>query len=294
MTQQIVQLYDSFNTWRIKTNLIAGEIGDLASSYNPSLTSLIALVNDLEARKANSVGGSISVDAITLNGNLGITGLGRRIKANFSDTTSSNRTSFQTNVAGGDTLLNVIPDGAVGWSSFNAFNASDADNASRATLQITSTQLQLRSDKTGTGSHLPIGFYTSTIERMTIGIDGLVTVNNGLTINGTTNAVLKTSATGSAIVPYGTTAQRDASPLTGYFRYNTTLSQYEGYNGSSWGTIGGGATGGAGSYAFFENDITITSDYTITTGKNAMTAGPVTIADGVVITIPDGSTWTIV
>jgi hypothetical protein len=45
---------------------------------------------------------------------------------------------------------------------------------------------------------------------------------------------------------------------------------------------------------FFENDTTLTSDYTITAGKNAMTAGPITIADGVTVTIPDGSTWTVV
>ena len=45
---------------------------------------------------------------------------------------------------------------------------------------------------------------------------------------------------------------------------------------------------------FFENDTTLTSSYTITAGKNAMTAGPITIADGVTVTIPDGSTWTVV
>jgi hypothetical protein len=43
----------------------------------------------------------------------------------------------------------------------------------------------------------------------------------------------------------------------------------------------------------FENAQIITEDYTITTGNNAMSAGPITIADGVDVTIPDGSTWTI-
>ena len=51
---------------------------------------------------------------------------------------------------------------------------------------------------------------------------------------------------------------------------------------------------GAQQGAFWENDTTITASYTITAGKNAMTAGPITVADGVVITVPDGSTWTIV
>lgn len=44
----------------------------------------------------------------------------------------------------------------------------------------------------------------------------------------------------------------------------------------------------------YEQPTSITSNYSITTGTNAMSAGPITIADGVVITIPDGSVWTIV
>jgi hypothetical protein len=44
----------------------------------------------------------------------------------------------------------------------------------------------------------------------------------------------------------------------------------------------------------YENLNTIRSNYTITTGSNAMSAGPIIIADGVIITIPDGSEWSIV
>jgi hypothetical protein len=44
----------------------------------------------------------------------------------------------------------------------------------------------------------------------------------------------------------------------------------------------------------YENFQTVRSNYTITTGSNAMSAGPITIADGVVVTIPDGSEWSIV
>lgn len=59
-------------------------------------------------------------------------------------------------------------------------------------------------------------------------------------------------------------------------------------------TISGGARGNGGNNVFFENDITVTSDYEITTGKNAMSGGPITIDSGVTVTIPSGSTWTIV
>lgn len=46
--------------------------------------------------------------------------------------------------------------------------------------------------------------------------------------------------------------------------------------------------------AFYENPANITTSYTITTGRNAMSAGPITINNGVTITVPSNSTWTIV
>lgn len=55
-----------------------------------------------------------------------------------------------------------------------------------------------------------------------------------------------------------------------------------------------GATGGGTDRVFYENDQTISTNYTITSGKNAMTAGPITINSGVTVTVPDGSTWTVV
>jgi hypothetical protein len=106
--------------------------------------------------------------------------------------------------------------------------------------------------------------------------------------------VYKTGNTGSAVLPVGTTAQRDVVPATGFVRFNTNLSQFEGYNGTVWGTIGGGAKGGGSDQVFFENDQVVTTNYTLTAGKNAVTAGPVTVNSGVTVTIPSGSTWVIV
>lgn len=55
-----------------------------------------------------------------------------------------------------------------------------------------------------------------------------------------------------------------------------------------------GATGGGTDRVFYENDTVVTTAYTITSGKNAMTAGPITINDGIAVTVPDSSTWTVV
>lgn len=61
-----------------------------------------------------------------------------------------------------------------------------------------------------------------------------------------------------------------------------------------WGVVGGGATGGLTNDIFYENSQTITTNYTITSGKNAMTTGNVTIDSGVTVTIPSGSRWVII
>jgi len=107
--------------------------------------------------------------------------------------------------------------------------------------------------------------------------------------------VSKDSSTGAATLPSGTTAERPAGGA-GKTRFNSTLNIYEGYNTSTsaWEPLGGAAKGGAGNYVFFENDITVTVDYTITTNKNAMSAGPITIASGVTVTVPSGSVWSVI
>jgi hypothetical protein len=57
---------------------------------------------------------------------------------------------------------------------------------------------------------------------------------------------------------------------------------------------GGGAAGGGSDQIFFENDQTVTVNYTIPTGKNAGTFGPVSINGGITVTVPTGSVWTVV
>ena len=108
-----------------------------------------------------------------------------------------------------------------------------------------------------------------------------------------TEKVPRTSTIGSAKLPVGTSAQRDGTPAAGMIRYNTTTSSFEGY-GSAWGAIGGGATGGGTDAWALEHDNTITADYTVGTGKNVISAGPITINSGVTVTLPSGSNWSIV
>jgi hypothetical protein len=105
----------------------------------------------------------------------------------------------------------------------------------------------------------------------------------------TTTVVEKTSNTGSAVIPAGTTAQRNSSPANGNFRYNSSLNSFEGYVDGAWGGVGGAQAGGV----IYENSQTVTSNYTITTGKNGFSVGPIVVDSGVAITVPSGSVWVI-
>lgn len=86
---------------------------------------------------------------------------------------------------------------------------------------------------------------------------------------------LETSATGITVT--GTVA---ATSYTG--------------DGSALTGISAGATGGGSDQIFYENGQTVTTNYTITNGKNAMSAGPITINTGVTVTVGTGETWTVV
>ena len=55
-----------------------------------------------------------------------------------------------------------------------------------------------------------------------------------------------------------------------------------------------GIQSGANDDIFWENGQAVTSNYTITNGKNAMSAGPITINSGVTVTVGAGETWTVV
>ena len=110
-----------------------------------------------------------------------------------------------------------------------------------------------------------------------------------------TGAVVHNYTTAMGL-PVGTTAQRPASPNTGDFRFNTTTSEAEIYDGSSFTSVGGGGgggTGGGGEQIFFESENQMDNSYTISSNHNALVAGPLTIASGATLTINSPSVVTI-
>jgi hypothetical protein len=155
------------------------------------------------------------------------------------------------------------------------------------------------------------GAFTNLSASGTLAVTGNATFTNDLAVNGNTtlgnasgdtitlNAATATipnnlnfSGTGTIRLPNGTTGQRP-SPAAGMIRYNTSEDTFEGYAAGEWGSIGGGATGAGGDQVFYENELTVTTSYTLTTARNAMSTGPITIDSGVTVTVPTGQRWVI-
>jgi hypothetical protein len=139
------------------------------------------------------------------------------------------------------------------------------------------------------------GTFSSTISGTTITASaqfsgpgtGLTGTAGSLSIGG--NAATSTTATNIAGGAANQINYQTGSGITSFITAPTanTVLSYSG-TGFVW-TTGLAAAGGV----VYENGQTITSNYTMTTGQNGECAGPITIATGVVVTIPSGSRWVI-
>ena len=106
-----------------------------------------------------------------------------------------------------------------------------------------------------------------------------------------TSGVTSTGTPGTAGA-YTDLVISDTTP--GSLSYQCQSHAYMGNGLTTNTSSGGGATGGGADQAFLENDVAITTDYEITTNKNAMSTGPLAINNGVVVTIPQNSLWKVI
>ena len=86
--------------------------------------------------------------------------------------------------------------------------------------------------------------------------------------------------------------------VEGELALNTADQKLYSANSTATFTLASSTPGGGGSVPindiFYENSANVTTSYTISTNKNALSAGPITIDSGVTVTIPSNSEWTIV
>jgi hypothetical protein len=147
----------------------------------------------------------------------------------------------------------------------------------------------------GTGIAVPAGksmFVYNNGTNVVEAVTGAVNLSIGtLAVTGTSTFGGDSTYTGTGQVklPAGTTAQRSGAPVNGMIRYNSDESGFEGYQGGIWGGISGAQANGV----IYENNLTITANYTLTTNKNGFSVGPITISSGVSVTIPSGQRWVV-
>ena len=120
---------------------------------------------------------------------------------------------------------------------------------------------------------------------------GLTGTAASLTAGSATTATTATTATNLTGGSLNQLPVQSASGTTTFIAAPSVIGNGLIWNGTNiiWGTISAASAGGV----VYENGQTITSNYTMTTGNNGESAGPITIADGVTVTIPDGSYWVI-
>lgn len=109
------------------------------------------------------------------------------------------------------------------------------------------------------------------------------------------NNLIRITGAGGMIFPSGNTGARPTANIGGTVRFNTDFNVLEFWDTSAlvW-KPATGATGNSSNPVFFENQQNVSASYTISTGYNAGTFGPVTVNSGVTVTIPANSVWTVV
>ena len=214
---------------------------------------------------------------------------GARMKSGTDYSVSSTTLTFSENLSTGDVVAIYAYDTAESlitgnWSDLNDVSVTGA--SANAMIRYT-------------GGNWAVG-------QSTEDSSGNITVAGNVTATGTVSAATVT-ATGSLFTPIIDTTDSSAITITpaAVFSSDVTVENdltvtndvtatiYYG-DGSQLTGISAGATGGSTDQVFYENDQVVTTNYTISTNKNAMTAGPITVNSGVTITIPTGSEWSIV
>ena len=235
---------------------------------------------DGTVRLGNGNAGSVT-DLITVGstGNLTLVGTttnfsatAARITGYFGPTLAS-RVVFQSSSANTNTQITTFPSGTATNSGFDCYSTNDGTNASRGLIRIDTAgpDFRINSDITGTGTYLPITFFTSGTERMRLDASG--NLGLGVTPSGWSQGkalFLPSAAIGgdATFVDY----TQNATLNSGWkYLANGNAVRYEQYNGThSWYTAGSGT---AGNVISFTQAMTLDASGNLLVGDTAFSYG---------------------
>ena len=243
---------------------------------------------------------------------------------------SSNR--FEVGFWGADSLLNVLADGNVGIGTTSPSTKLDvngtvtatdlqSDTATIATIPFFTSGSQaiidkngalnirgnwIRFQKPGTATDMIVAKPDGEVELYHNGNKKLETTASGVNVVGTVSATsfdgdlttafgyISIDANSGNVLLSGDTGDMTFTNTgTGIFSFGGTVTAtaFEG-DGSALTDIDA-AKGGGTDHTFIETDNSVNTSYTLSTNRNAMTVGPVTINSGATVTVPSGQRWVI-
>jgi hypothetical protein len=196
------------------------------------------------------------------------------IQGDFDTATLANRTRLQTSTTNATTGVYVVPNGSATSASVQVSNAADPTNASKVVVATNgSTDTQIVSGANGSGTYLPLSFYTNNDIRFQMGNAGELNVRTapGTVSSGTSGQFLTSGGPGAG-VSWTTAAaggfsnmQAFASPGTFTTPASTTKIKVTVVAGGGGGGKGGGGGGGGGT-AIYVGPVTASTPYAVTVG----------------------------
>jgi hypothetical protein len=302
------KLYSSNGTAVFQIGASGGSSGATWAALTSTNTALRTLVSDrlqvanastLYATKLNPATSGLLAHTgrATISTNLGISGnvnfssTGNRITGDFSSGVLTQRVMFQSTTLNSATAVSAIPNGTSTISAWQAYNASDPTNASYISISGNPTEVQIVSAIRGTGTYLPMLFFTGGSERMRIHsyglanvaqslivqknltvsgnatVTGTLSINGAITLGDTATDLLTVSGRATIgqnlSIAGNTTFSGTAKRVTGDFSNATVTNRllFQSSTGTftDIGALGPGAAQTSGWTAYYGNDPTNTS-----------------------------------
>lgn len=174
-------------------------------------------------------GGPATLTTLAVSGAVSLTGTGQRVTADFSNATAVNRAAFQTGTTNGNSTAALLPNGTGTVTQWLAANNSDPANCSFVSIFVSSTEARLQSSRLGTGSFLPLKFYTNSAEQGQIDTAGNWRIGTAAIATTATDGFLYIPT--CAGTPTGTpTTVTGLAPLV----VNSTNNKLYFYSGGAW------------------------------------------------------------
>ena len=183
------------------------------------------------------------------------------IQGDFDTATLSLRTRMQTSTTNATTGVYVVPNGSATSASVQVSNAADPTNASKVVVATNgATDTQIVSGANGSGSYLPLSFYTNNDIRFQMGNAGQLNVRTapGTVSSGTSGQVLTSGgpAAGVSWTTISTGGQLQTQVFTAPGTFTTPASTTQvrvtvvggGGGGSGPGSPAAGDSGGSSSF----------------------------------------------